>query len=122
MARRASGDLESEVLATLWASGRPLTAGEVLDALDDPSLAYNTVQTILARLHAKQAVIRERNGRAHSYTPVLDDAGIVAHRMRAAMDRGADNAAVLTHFLGTLSPDERSVLSRLLGKPRVAGR
>jgi len=114
-AKRASGDLESEVLAALWAAAGPLTAGEVLQALDDPDLAYNTVQTILTRLHAKGAVGRERTGRAHTYTPVLDDAGLVAHRMRAALDRGSDHAAVLSHFLGTLSADERSALSRLLG-------
>jgi len=117
MAKRASGDLEAEVLAALWAAGHPLTAGDVLQSLDDPELAYNTVQTILTRLHAKGAVERERSGRAHTYTPVLDDAGLVAHRMRAALDRGSDHAAVLSHFLGTLNPDERSALSRLLGQP-----
>ena len=44
--RRASGGLESEVLATLWAAGRPLTAGDVVEALGG-DLAYNTVLTIL---------------------------------------------------------------------------
>lgn len=116
--RRAAGDLESEVLATLWAAERPLTTGEVLEALDDPGLAYNTVQTILTRLHAKGAVDREQSGRAHAYRPVLDDAGMIANRMRAALDKGDDPAAVLTHFLGTLSPDERSTLSRLLARRR----
>ena len=46
--RRASGSLESEVLAALWAADKPLTAGEVVDTLGG-DLAYNTVQTILTR-------------------------------------------------------------------------
>jgi predicted transcriptional regulator len=115
--RRASGDLESEVLAALWAADRPLTAGDVAEAVDS-NLAYNTVQTILTRLYAKGAVTREQAGRAHAYTPVLDDAGMLAHRMRAVLDTGADHAAVLTHFIGTLTPDEASVLARVLTDKR----
>jgi predicted transcriptional regulator len=114
--RRAAGDLESEVLAALWAAQHPLTPADVLTALDDPALAYTTVQTILTRLLAKGAVQRERVGRAHAYRPVLDDAGMIANRMRAAMDKGDDSAAVLAHFLGTLSADEQTLLSKLLGR------
>lgn len=116
--KRASGDLESEVLAALWAAQHPLTPSEVLDALDDADLAYTTVQTVLARLLAKGAVDRERVGRAHAYRPVLDDAGMIAHRMRATLDKGSDHEAVLTHFLGTLSPADQTLLSTLLGKRR----
>jgi predicted transcriptional regulator len=118
--RRASGSLESEVLAALWASDRPLTTGEVVDALGG-GLAYNTVQTILTRLHAKGAVQREQAGRAHAYTPVLDDAGLAATRMRAMLDRGGDHAAVLARFLGTLSPQEEATLARLIAQHRVDG-
>lgn len=112
-ARRPSGGLESEVLATLWAADAPLTAGEVVDALGG-GLAYNTVQTILTRLHGKGAVSRAQSGRAHAYTPVLDEAGLAAHRMRAMLDRGGDHAAVLSRFLGTLSAEEGSTLAGLL--------
>jgi predicted transcriptional regulator len=117
--RRKSGGLESEVLATLWAADRPLTAGDVVDALDG-DLAYNTVQTILTRLHGKGAVHREQAGRAHAYTPVLDEAGLAAKRMRDMLDRGGDHAAVLTRFLGTLTPDEEATLSQLLDRQRAA--
>jgi predicted transcriptional regulator len=118
--RRESGGLESEVLATLWAAEKPLTAGDVVDALGG-GLAYTTVQTILARLHGKGAVHREQVGRAHAYTPVLDKAGLAANRMRAMLDRGGDHAAVLTRFLGTLTPDEEATLANLLARQRAAG-
>ena len=115
--RREPGGLEAEVLAALWAADAPLTAAEVVDALGD-GLAYNTVQTILTRLHHKGAVRRQLAGRAHAYTPVLDEAGLAARRMRAMLDRGGDHAAILTRFVGTLSPDEEHTLTRLLHPPR----
>ncbi len=118
--RRQSGGLESEVLATLWAADKPLTTGEVVHELGG-ELAYNTVQTILTRLHGKGAVRREQAGRAHAYTPILDEAGLAANRMRAMLDRGGDHAAVLTRFLGTLTPDEEATLVQLLNQPKAAG-
>lgn len=117
--RRESGGLESEVLATLWAADRPLTAGEVVDALGG-ELAYNTVQTILTRLHSKRAVDRAQAGRAHAYTPVLDEAGLAANRMRAMLDRGGDHAAVLTRFVGTLTPAEEATLAQLINQHQAA--
>ncbi len=116
--RRQSGSLESEVLATLWAADKPLTAGEVVEALGG-ELAYNTVQTILTRLHGKGAVRREQAGRAHAYPPVLDEAGLAATRMRAMLDRGGDHAAVLTRFLGTLTPDEEATLAQLINRTQA---
>ncbi len=117
--RRQPGGLESEVLATLWAADKPLTTGEVVDELGG-ELAYNTVQTILTRLHGKGAVRRQQAGRAHAYTPILDEAGLAANRMRAMLDRGGDHAAVLTRFLGTLTADEEATLAQLLNHPKAA--
>ena len=117
MRRRAKGGLESEVLAALWAADGALTPGEVVDALGG-DLAYNTVQTILTRLHTKGAVHREQRGRAHAYTPVLDDAGLAAGRMRAVLDAGGDRAAVLSHFLHGLSAEDETTLLRLLARQR----
>lgn len=114
MSRRAAGNLESEVLAALWAAPGPLTPGEVAEQLNG-QLAYTTVQTILARLLAKGAVQRQSAGRAHAYSPVLDDAGLRASRMRAVLDRGPDHAAVLRRFVGTLSAEEEQLLAALLG-------
>ena len=117
--RRPAGGLESEVLAALWAADRPLTPGEVSDAVGG-ELAYTTVQTILTRLHRKGAVVREQAGRAHAYRPVIDGAGLAAQRMRAMLDRGGDHAAVLTRFVGTLTPDDEATLAKLLGAPAPA--
>ena len=118
--RREPGGLEAEVLAALWAADGPLTAGDVVDAVGG-DLAYNTVLTILTRLYQKGAVRRERAGRAHAYTPMLDAAGLAARRMRATLDRGGDHAAILTRFVSTLSLDEERTLARLLDPHRGSG-
>lgn len=115
--RREPGELESEILAVLWAARGPLTAGEIAAQLPG-GLAHTTVQTILARLLAKGAVLREHAGRAHAYTPVLNDAGLAARRMRAVLDGGSDRAAVLNQFVGSLTPEDEDTLTRLLRPTR----
>ncbi len=97
----------------MWAADAPMTPGDVALALD-ADLAYTTVQTILTRLHVKGVVARERIGRAHAYSPVLDEAGLAATRMHAMLDRGGDHAAVLSRFVSILSAQEEHTLARLL--------
>ena len=116
--RRAKGDLESEVLASLWATGRPMTVAQVVEVLGG-TLAHTTVQTILSRLYEKHAVVREPAGRGHAYTPVLDHAGIAANRMRAMLDRGGDHTAVLTRFLGALTPEDEATVAAVVNRLTV---
>ncbi len=111
--RRSSGELESEILAVLWASDEALVPAQVQQALG-PGLAYNTVHTILSRLHAKGAVTREPAGRAHAYRPVLDENGLAARQMRAVLDKGEDRHAVLRHFVAELADGDEQVLAALL--------
>jgi predicted transcriptional regulator len=108
-----SGGLEAEILAALWASQRPLTTTEVVDALGG-DLAYTTVQTVLTRLHVKGAVDRSPAGRAHAYTPVLDREGLAAVRMHGILDQVGDSGAVLSRFVGILSSTERAALTELM--------
>lgn len=111
--RREPGAREAEILAALWAADHPLTPREVAEAVGD-GLAYNTVQTILTRLHDKHAVRRERRGRAHAYSPLLDEPGLAAQRMHALLDHGGDHTAVLRRFLGTLDAEQRRAFARLV--------
>lgn len=117
--RRGRGELESEVLAALWASEQPLTPLQVQQSLG-ASLAYNTVQTILTRLLEKGLVVREPLGRAHCYRPTQGQAELAAERMHALLDRGSDHAAVLQRFLGALDPADEAVLRRLLSASSTA--
>lgn len=118
--RRARGELESEVLAALWAAQGPRTATEVQQALapgeaeSEGGVAYNTVQTILTRLHDKGLVLREQQGRAHAYWPARGQAELAAEQMNQLMARGPSHTAVLQRFVSTLSAAEERTLRDLL--------
>jgi predicted transcriptional regulator len=111
--RREAGELESEVLAALWATNEPMTPADVLAQLDG-GLAYTTVMTTLTRLYEKGLVDRRRAGRGYAYSPNVREAELAARRIRALLDRGHDRAAVLQGFLSELSSDEERLLRELL--------
>ncbi|MBS2965919.1 BlaI/MecI/CopY family transcriptional regulator [Actinocrinis puniceicyclus] len=118
--RRASGALESAVLAVLWEAGQPLSATDVRERLlahdgGSADLAYTTVVTILTRLHEKNALYRQREGRAYRYAPVADEAGLAARRLSALLDATADRNAVLSSFVNDLSDADEQLLRALLG-------
>lgn len=115
--RRGQGELEVQVLSALRAAGAPATAGWVQERLGD-DLAYTTVITILTRLLAKGAVTRERSGRSFAWTPVADEAGLAAHRMRRLLDGESDREAVLASFVTSLGADDEKLLRELLGQAR----
>ncbi|MET8721507.1 BlaI/MecI/CopY family transcriptional regulator [Streptomyces misionensis] len=110
--RRARGELESVVLAALWAVGGPVTAAVVQEQV--PDAAYTTVLTILTRLCDKGLVTRHREGRSHVYAPVDDQAGHAAAGMHSLLDEGGDRAAVLARFVSELSAEDEQLLERLL--------
>jgi predicted transcriptional regulator len=112
--RRAAGELEAAVLATLHAAGAPLSPGEVRDRLGD-DLAYTTVVTILSRLHAKGVLDRRKAGRAFLYAPVADEPGLAARRISQMLDAEPDREAVLARFVSGLSGKDEELLRRMLG-------
>lgn len=112
-ARRSPGELESEILATLWAAGRALTPADIQTDLGG-GLAYNTVHTILKRLYDKGMVIRDADGRRGSYRPTKNAAELTAEVMHRALDRGPDPIAALQQFVTGLSPAEEAALRLFL--------
>ncbi|HEY3747596.1 MAG TPA: BlaI/MecI/CopY family transcriptional regulator [Pseudonocardiaceae bacterium] len=114
--RRAGGELENEVLAALWSAGRPVTSREVRHAIG-ANLAYNTVQTILVRLHEKGLVQRHPDGRAHRYSPTKQPAELTAERMHLLLTAGPDDRrSVLSRFVGTLDESDEQILRDLLDR------
>lgn len=118
--RRGQGELEVQVLSVLHEADGPATAGWVQERLGG-DLAYTTVITILTRLLAKAAVTRERVGRSFVWTPVSDEAGLAAHKMRRLLDGESDREAVLASFVTSLEPDDERLLRDLLGQARNEG-
>jgi predicted transcriptional regulator len=115
--RRDRGALEAAVLASLQAAPGPMTAREVQASLDG-GLAYTTVMTTLARLHAKGALTRELVGRAFAYRLAGDtttvDAAVTARRMRRLLEAGTDRTVALTRFVSELEPQDEQFLAELL--------
>jgi predicted transcriptional regulator len=111
--RRRKGDLEHQILTLLVAADAPMTAAEVREALDTP-LAYNTILTVITRLHDKGELTREPVGRAYAYQAVADRATVTAWRMQRLLDGDADRAGVLTRFHETLSSQDAALLAALL--------
>ncbi|HEY2205028.1 MAG TPA: BlaI/MecI/CopY family transcriptional regulator [Pseudonocardia sp.] len=111
--RRGAGELESEVLAALWAAARPLTTAQVQRAVDG-DLAYNTVQTILARLYEKGLVDRASQGRRHLYRPTKGAEELAAEQMQALLRRGPDRQGVLQRFATSLSEEDAEALRAML--------
>jgi predicted transcriptional regulator len=110
--------LEQEILAVLSTVDGPLTAGQVRDALADDR-AYTTVLTVLARLHEKGLVQRERHGRAHVYRWVPTGAELTAHQMGRLLAGVADRAAVLARFVRSLSAQDEALLVEMLQRPEM---
>ncbi|WP_406438791.1 BlaI/MecI/CopY family transcriptional regulator [Streptomyces sp. NBC_00631] len=111
--RRARGELESDVLAALWAADGPLTARDVRERLPG-DLAYTTVLTILSRLHDKGMLVRHREGRGYAYEPARDEASHTAQRMHSLLQGGSDREAVLARFVSELSAQDEHLLHQLL--------
>ncbi|MFD1658709.1 BlaI/MecI/CopY family transcriptional regulator [Streptomyces caeni] len=122
--RRNAGELESEVLAALWATEQALTPAEVQAEIHG-DLAYNTVHTILKRLYDKGLVLRDVDGRRGAYRAAKNAAELTAEAMHKALDRGPDPIATLQQFVSGLRPEEEQALRDLLGgatdRPRVPG-
>ena len=93
--RRRRGVLEQQILACLATADGPLSPAEVQAALGG-ELAYTTVMTTLARLHAKHALNRVLDGRAYRYSLADDEnaavANVTAHQMLRLLE-GTDREA-----------------------------
>lgn len=109
-------DRELDIMEVLWSRG-PSTAREVMEALDD-DLAYNTVLTMLGVLEDKGHVTREREGRAHRYSPTVDREDASRSELDRVTDRlfGGSPEAVLLQLVdrGKLDDEELRRLSDLL--------
>src|SRR2546421_9163411 len=90
-----------------------MTPAQVRDALGT-DLAYTTVMTVMARLHDRGVLARERAGRAYAYTIVGDPAQVTARRMHRLLDVDEDRAGVLARFVDGLNPDDEQVVRVLL--------
>jgi predicted transcriptional regulator len=113
-------ELEAEVMEEVW-NGGERTVREVLEALNarsTPQRAYTTILTVMQRLHVKELLERERNGRRDVYLPALSREEYA--QARAEAEVGALVAeygdVALAHFarhMSQLDPKRREQIRRL---------
>ncbi|WP_410534828.1 BlaI/MecI/CopY family transcriptional regulator [Streptomyces sp. KL2] len=118
--RRGQGELEVQVLSALGQAPGPVDTAWVRERLGG-DLAYTTVITILTRLLAKGAVVREKSGRSFVWSPTADGAGLAALRMRRVLDGESDRQAVLASFVTSLPPGDERLLRELLERAEEPG-
>lgn len=101
------------MLGLLARADEPLTPSDLQQRLREP-LAYTTVGTVLSRLQGKGLVKRRRAARGYAYELTVDEAALVADRMRADLRRAGNEERVLQHFVSELDIDEASALRAIL--------
>ncbi|MBI2765950.1 MAG: BlaI/MecI/CopY family transcriptional regulator [Chloroflexi bacterium] len=110
------GDLERQVFLVVRASGRSSVAETVARLGDDGRpLAYTTVMTVMTRLWEKGYLFRQRHGKAYLYEArdQMEIAGELGGRaVREALEMYG--AAALVGFVRDLSPEQRTIVARLL--------
>lgn len=111
--RRVPGSLESELLGVLARADDPQSPAELRGGLAEP-VAYSTVTTVLSRLRNKGLIRRESEGRGYVYSLIVDEAALVADRMRSDLLRSGDGRQVLQRFVSELDDAERSALQEVL--------
>lgn len=62
---------EEEIMQLLWKLGEAKVS-ELIDEMDAPKPAYNTVSTIVRILANKDFVDYKKKGRGHIYFPIVD--------------------------------------------------
>ncbi|MDQ6836945.1 MAG: BlaI/MecI/CopY family transcriptional regulator [Actinomycetota bacterium] len=110
------GDLEAQIMGSLWARGGPTTVREMVDEFQrDRTIAYTTVLTVTDILFRKGWLTRERHGRAYAYLPVCTREEYSAELMREALGTSKDRTAALLHFVAEMPADEAAALRDALG-------
>lgn len=121
------GELQLEVMRSLWRLDKPSSVEEVRGALPRRHRgAYTTVQTILNRLAERELLSRERQGKAILYETKVSEAEYYSRSVRAALADASDEArrTALAELVGDMRPgelDEIEALAREVGKRRDVG-
>lgn len=102
-------EAESKVLEVFWRASAPLSADEVVRAMDNErDWSAGTIRTFLARLVKKGALAATPDGRRYLYEALIRREDYVHEQSRDLIDRlfGGRLAPFITHF------SEREQLSR----------
>ena len=99
---------EEQIMQILWKIGDGFVK-DILDEMEEPKPAYNTVSTIVRILEQKGMVAHRSEGRSHCYYPLLGREEYLAH---------TTGGLVRNYFNGSLS----SLVSFFMDQKKVSGK
>ncbi len=114
-------DTELEVLKVLW-EVREATVRDLLERLntDGRDWAYTTVQTLVVRLCKKGYVETRRQGKAHVFSPCVDQDELLRFELNGLAERvcgGKATPLMMTLVRGNaFTPEELASFRRMLDK------
>jgi predicted transcriptional regulator len=116
-------ELEAAIMHVVWSRGlASFAVSDVLAVLEKRrEIAYTTVMTTVARLHAKGLLARERDGRRYLYSPKLTREAFLEATAREVLDGavGAPRAiAMLAEKVSEASAPELDALEALIRQRR----
>lgn len=111
---RQQGELEAQVLDVLWSKKKPLTSGEILDAINkNDELALTTVLTVLSRLKDKGLVEREPGkGRSFVFSATQSKAEHTANMMLSLVAESNNPALAFSYFANGLTAAQLKALRK----------
>lgn len=112
-------EAESKVMEVFWRAEIPLSAEDVVAAMDnDRDWSAGTIRTFLTRLVKKKALAAQPDGRRYLYRPLIPREDYVHTQSRDLIERlfGGRIAPFVTQFSERqrLSRDEIDELKRLI--------
>ena len=113
--RKILGDLEADVMDVLW-QREQATVREVHGCLcEEREIAYTTVMTVMTRLTEKKLLVREKDGIAFMYMPVLGKKEFTKRAVSEIVDGLMDGFAepVMAHLIEKLGQEDSAMLEEL---------
>ena len=110
-AAQVLGELQTAVMEILWQMS-PLTVTEVEQKLQKKrEIAHTTVLTILDRMHSKNILVREKQGKAFVYSPRYSkdefERGVAQEVLSALLSQFAEPA--ISAFVELIAEDEEKL-------------
>jgi predicted transcriptional regulator len=110
-------------MEVVWAADGPVTGRAVVHELTrERPIAYTTVLTVMDRLARKGMLIRQRQGRAHTYQPATSRAAYTVELMASVLGSSNDHPAVLLRFVEQIPPEQAEALQAALDTARPTSR
>ena len=121
--RKILGDLEADVMETVWAKGE-VTVRDVYDTLKEQrSLAYTTVMTVMSRLAEKGLLKKIKAGAAFLYQASASREDFTQSTVKKVItelleDFAAPTISQFVETLGDEQPEKIEELARLVEEKR----